>query len=182
MVITCYALVHLFGLFRVNVLYVLGGDACPYGIGRNDGLAEYRSKIEYGKAEKIYYEPAKKKSVCLLAVGSMVAVANDVRNMLKKDGINVSLINMRFVKPFDKEAVLEAAGCHNVLVTMEENVVTGGFGEHVLEMLNEEKKVPGAFVNISLPDRFLEHGKCDILMKVAGIDAESVYKKIKDCL
>ncbi|MBR6344314.1 MAG: 1-deoxy-D-xylulose-5-phosphate synthase [Lachnospiraceae bacterium] len=147
-----------------------------------DGLQDYRARIETGRAEIIYDEPDKKKGVCLVAVGSMVKTAEAVRDMLKEKGIKVSLINARFVKPFDKETISEAAKNTKVLVTMEENVITGGFGEQVLEELNDRGITPEHFINISIPDRFVEHGNCDILKKVVGIDADTVFKKITDVL
>jgi 1-deoxy-D-xylulose-5-phosphate synthase len=147
-----------------------------------DGLQDYRAKVETGKAEIIYNEPDKKKGVCLVVVGSMVKTAETVRDMLKEKGVKVTLINARFVKPFDKETISEAAVNTKVLVTMEENVITGGFGEQVLEELNDRGITPEHFINISIPDRFVEHGNCDILKKVVGIDADTVFKKITDVL
>ena len=94
-----------------------------------DGLKEFRAPIECGKAEWIYRE----KEIALFAVGSMVKEAEKVRNTLKEAGYSVSLINARFVKPIDEAAVLEACEDHELIVTMEENVACGGYGEKVLE-------------------------------------------------
>ena len=72
----------------------------------------------------------------MLAVGSMVKEAEKARELLKKRGYNVSLINARFVKPFDEKCVMNLAKDHKLLVTIEENVMNGGFGEQVLKFVN----------------------------------------------
>ena len=86
---------------------------------------------------------------------------------------------MRFVKPFDKELISKMVGSHKLLVTMEENVLTGGFGENFLEFVNETH-IDSKVLNIAVPDRFIEHGKVDILKKDAGIDKNTVLDRILD--
>ena len=88
------------------------------------GLKEYRAPIEMGKAEPIYVE----NEICLMAVGSMVKTAEEVRDRLKNAGYHCSLINARFVKPIDENAVEWAERNHKIIVTMEENVASGGYG------------------------------------------------------
>ncbi|MBR5247927.1 MAG: 1-deoxy-D-xylulose-5-phosphate synthase [Lachnospiraceae bacterium] len=138
-----------------------------------DGLKDHREPIELGKAEWIYRE----KDIALFAVGSMVKEALKAREMLKEAGFQVSLVNARFVKPIDTQAVLEACKDHDLIVTMEENVSCGGFGEKVLECM----KAGGCnnqFLNISIPDEYVEHGNVELLKKEIGIDADSVVQKI----
>lgn len=137
------------------------------------GLSEYRAPIEYGKAEWIYEES----EIALLAVGSMVRTAENVREQLKKKGYQVSLINARFVKPIDEEAVLKAGRSHQLLVTMEENVTTGGYGEKVLACM-ELNQVGADYLNISIPDAYVEHGNVELLKKDIGIDADSITARI----
>lgn len=137
------------------------------------GLSEYRAPIEYGKAEWIYEES----EIALLAVGSMVRTAENVREQLKKKGYQVSLINARFVKPIDEEAVLKAGRSHQLLVTMEENVTTGGYGEKVLGCM-ELNQVGADYLNISIPDAYVEHGNVELLKKDIGIDADSITARI----
>ncbi len=96
------------------------------------GLKEHRAPIELGKAEWIYREG----EIALLAVGSMVKTAEQVRTLLKEKGHAVSILNARFVKPIDQEAVREACRSHRVIVAMEENVACGGYGEKVLDCMN----------------------------------------------
>lgn len=137
------------------------------------GLSDYRAPIEYGKAEWIYEES----EIALLAVGSMVRTAESVREQLKKKGYQVSLINARFVKPIDEEAVLKAGRSHQLLVTMEENVTTGGYGEKVLECM-ERNQVGADYLNISIPDAYVEHGNVELLKKEIGIDTDSITARI----
>lgn len=137
------------------------------------GLKENRDTVEYGKAEWIYGE----KEIALFAVGSMVQIAEKVRDSLKAQGHDCSLVNARFVKPIDEEAVLEASKNHTLLVTMEENVLSGGYGEKVRQYVDTQK-LPVTILNIGIPDEYVEHGNVDILRKEIGMDAESIVEKI----
>ena len=142
-----------------------------------DGLKEYREPIRFGKSEWIY----KEKDIVLVAVGSMVKTALDVRDALKEKGYNCSIINTRFVKPIDTEILDEAYMNHSLVVTMEENVASGGFGEKVREYLDsKERRIK--ILNITLPDEYVEHGNVDILRKEVGIDAETIQKRIGDLI
>ncbi len=138
-----------------------------------DGLNEFREPIKYGKSELIY----KEKDIALLAVGNMVERAVQVREMLKEKGYRCSLINARFVKPFDQECINELAKSHKLLVIMEENVLNGSFGENVLRYVNASE-LDMDVLNIAVPNLYLEHGKVEILRKEAGIDADTIVKKI----
>ena len=89
------------------------------------GLKEFMQPIAYGKGEIIYEE----ENIALLAVGSMVSTGEHVREKLKEEGVSCTLANARFVKPFDKELVDRLAKNHRLIVTMEENVLQGGFGD-----------------------------------------------------
>ncbi len=140
-----------------------------------DGLEEHRAPIVYGRSESIYEE----KDIALFAVGSMVKTALEVRSQLKAAGYSCSLINARFVKPIDEEAVRNACPEHKLLVTMEENVASGGFGEKVrsyVDTLHTETKV----MCIALPDEYVEHGNVEQLKKEVGIDADTIVKRITD--
>lgn len=140
-----------------------------------DGLKEYREPIRFGKSEWIY----KEKDIVLVAVGSMVKTALDVRDALKEKGYNCSIINTRFVKPIDTEILDAAYMNHSLVVTMEENVASGGFGEKVREYLDsKERRVQ--ILNITLPDEYVEHGNVDILRKEVGIDAETIQNRIEE--
>lgn len=141
-----------------------------------DELKEYRAPLEYGKAEVLYEES----EILLLAVGSMVKTALTVREQLKEKGYSCSLVNARFVKPFDEELLLKLQKNHKLLVTLEENVQSGGFGEHVLEFMNTNGDGSMEVLNIAIPDVYVEHGNVELLRKETGIDADGIIGKIID--
>ena len=137
-------------------------------------MLSYRQPIKYGKAEVIY----KERDIMIMAVGSMVKEAELTRDILKSKGYNVTLVNARFVKPFDEECIMELASTHKLLVTMEENILNGGFGEEVLKFANNvDLKLD--VLNIAVPNIYLEQGNVDILRKEVGLDAESMAKRIE---
>ena len=138
-----------------------------------DGLKEYRRPIEYGKSEVIYEE----EDIALLAVGNMVKIAEQVRKNLKEIGYSCTLVNARFVKPIDTEVVDMLSADHKLLVTMEENVRSGGYGEKVMDYVVEQE-LPVKLLNISLPDEYVEHGNVALLYEEVGIDAQTVTKRI----
>ena len=139
------------------------------------GLAEHRAPIIFGKSEVI----TKGKDVAFFALGSMVQTAELVAEQLReKNGIEVSVINARFAVPFDKEMIRTLAQEHKLLVTMEENVRSGGFGEHISSYVSEEGLDIKVQV-IAIPNAYVEHGNVDRLKADIGIDADSVYEKVR---
>lgn len=142
-----------------------------------DGLREYREPIRFGKAEWIYRE----KDVALVAVGSMVKTALTVREELIGKGFACSIVNARFVKPVDTDMLDEAAQNHKLIVTLEENVASGGFGEKVRDYLDEN--CPDVrLLTIHIPDEYVEHGNVEILRQEVGIDAGTIIGRILECL
>ena len=142
-----------------------------------EGLDGFREKIVYGKAEMLY----KEKDIALMAVGSMVKVAEEVREALKEKGLSCTLINARFVKEFDKELIKDLAADHKLLVTLEENVATGGFGERVVDYV-ASNQINLLVEKIALPDMYVEHGNVNILYRDAKIDGDSVVERILTAL
>lgn len=138
-----------------------------------DGLREFREPVKYGKSEVIYDES----EIALVAVGSMVKTAKEVRSRLRDTGYSCSLVNARFVKPYDSELLSELQKEHRLVVTLEENVKSGGYGEAVLDYFNQIGSCVKV-LNITLPDDYVEHGNVDVLKQEVGIDADSVEKKI----
>ena len=138
-----------------------------------DGLAQFRAPVEYGKAEMIYEE----EGIALLAMGSMVKTAEGVRERLKECGLSCTLVNARFVKPMDEDMVRRLSATHRLIVTMEENVESGGFGERV-RTFADEQELPGQILSITIPDEYVEHGNVELLKKEIGIDEETVTKRI----
>lgn len=137
------------------------------------GLKEYRAPMEYGRAEYIYEE----EDIVLLAVGSMVKTAVAVREQLKEKGYSCSLVNARFVKPIDEEMICEVLKEHKLLVTLEENVASGGYGEKVREFM-DRIGAESELLTICIPDEYVEHGNVELLRREVGIDEESIVKRI----
>ena len=138
------------------------------------GLKEFRQPISYGVGEILYEE----EDIALLAVGSMVSTGEHVRQKLKAEGYRCSLANGRFVKPFDRKMVSRLAKNHRLIVTMEENVLQGGYGLAVTAFIHEnypEVKV----LNIAIPDAYVEHGNVSILREGLGIDSDSIIRTMK---
>ncbi len=138
-----------------------------------DGLQEYRQPVVLGKCEEIVAGSR----VLLFALGSMVATAEEVRQLLLGHGIEATLVNARFAKPFDQEYLMQAMKDHSLIVTMEENVVTGGFGEQVACFLREQG-YEGEVLPVAIPDAFVEHGNVNVLKQMLGMDAASVADRI----
>lgn len=139
-----------------------------------DGLKEFNSPIEYGKSEIIY----KEKDIALLAVGSMVEVAIEIREALKEKGYSVSLVNVRFVKPVDEKLLENLNENHRLIVTMEENVLNGGFGERVLR-ITRDMNLKYKVINVAIPNVYVEHGNIEILKSEIGLDKETILNKIQ---
>lgn len=138
------------------------------------GLQEQQAPLELGKSEVLQRE----KDIAILAVGSMVKHAEKVVDLLREDGLSVTLVNVRFVKPIDRELLKDLAKDHTLFVTMEENVEQGGFGQAISSYI-EEVQLPVRQVNFSIKDQFVEHGKVYELYKRLGLDPQSMYGKIK---
>lgn len=138
-----------------------------------DGLSEFKEKIRTARAEVIYNES----QIILFALGSMVKIAQIVHDKLKENNINSTLVNARFVKPFDRDFIKCASKKHSLLVTLEENVASGGFGEHVSSFVKDQN-INIEVLNIAIPDMYVEHGNVDVLYKSLRIDPESVYNSV----
>ena len=138
-----------------------------------EGLKEFRAPIEYGKSELLYEES----EIAVMFVGHMSFLAEQVREDLKAAGYQCSLINARFVKPLDTEMIRKISGNHRILVTIEENVLTGGFGEQVEDFVMREG-IPLKVCTIGISDDYVEHGNVDVLRKEVGLDRESIVKKV----
>ena len=140
-----------------------------------DGLAQFRAPVEYGKAEILYEE----EGIALVAVGSMVKTAEAARLRLKERGLSCTLVNARFVKPVDEEMIERLARGHRLIVTLEENVASGGFGERV-RTFADEKELPAQILSVTIPDEYVEHGNVELLKKEIGIDEDTVTKRIRE--
>ena len=140
-----------------------------------DQYVEYRAPIEYGKSEMICEESG----IALISMGHMFEEAVKVRKNLKDAGYSCTLVNGRFVKPIDEECIARLAKNHKLIVVLEENVITGGYGMQVLECA-ARKQLSCHVLPIALPDNYVEHGSVEVLRKETGIDAQSVTEKIME--
>ncbi len=129
--------------------------------------------ISLGKGQVVYQG----KDIAILAVGAMAETACEVRELLLKKGVDVTVINARFVKPFDEALIKKLIKDYKMIVTIEENVKMGGFGQIIGSFLMEQGYV-GRFIPISLPDAFIEHGSVTLLREKYGLDAKSIADKI----
>ena len=138
-----------------------------------DGLKDFRAPIQYGKSETLYEEG----DVVLLAYGSMVKTALEVRERLKQAGVVCGLVNLRFAKPLDTQMLSQIAKSYQLAVTMEENIETGGLGEAVCAYLREAA-LDLPVIQVAIKNQFLPHGNVEILKREAGLDVESITKRI----
>lgn len=136
------------------------------------------SEFEYGKAEIL----KKGKDVVMLSVGNMVEKALLAAKLLEKKKIHATVVNMRFVKPFDEELVYNLCKKHKVVVTLEDNVYSGGFSQMIFSFLAKERIDRVSLVPICLPDVFVEHGQIDELHEKYQMDEYSVAKKVLEVI
>jgi 1-deoxy-D-xylulose-5-phosphate synthase len=154
----------------------------------------YPFAIRYPKRSSRRYDPARApqplsigtweslysgRDVTLLAVGSMVDTAAAVRAGLAKEGIDVGVVNCRFVKPIDEERLRDLAAHCPVLITIEENTLRGGFGSGVHEFFQETGLTPGALHHLGLPDRFVTHGSPAQLLEEVGLSAARIVERVR---
>lgn len=134
-----------------------------------------RTEIEFKKSEVL----CKGKEILLLAVGEMVETALEVKELLEDEKKSVTVVNVRFVKPMDKHTILKLAKKHEIIVTLEDSVTTGSFSQQVQSLLFKNMITKKKFIEISLPDDFIEHGSPDELKEKYGIDTASIMERLK---
>jgi 1-deoxy-D-xylulose-5-phosphate synthase len=147
-----------------------GPAAVRYPRGRGPGVAPVQDmrELPLGRSQLI----RRGEGIAILAFGSMVETCRDVA-----DRLNATLINMRFVKPLDREGLLAAAREHGGLVTVEENAIAGGAGSGVNELLAAEG-LATPVLNLGLEDCFLPHGTREECLRIAGLDAAGIQARI----
>lgn len=170
--------IELEKMLRYAVYNIDGPVAVRYPRGNiSDIYSENTSEIEFGKAELL--EDGEK--IAVISAGAVCDNAAKVCEMLKNDGYNPMLINMRFAKPVDKEMLKLAAEKCGYIFTLEDNVIDGGVGMAVLEALNDMELMNDVKVHsYAFPDKFIEHGTRDQLFERYKLDSESIYKDIKE--
>lgn len=156
--------------------YMAGPCAIRYPRGgAYQGLEEFQSPVQYGKSEILY----RGEKTAILSVGSMTEVCEQVYREMKAKGENPTFVNARFVKPLDTGLLDELAKDHSLFVTVEENVKSGGFGEHVaayMEACHPETRV----LPIAIWNRFVEHGEVDSLRAKIGLSPAEIFSAIEN--
>ncbi len=142
----------------------------PRGAGLGVRMDFRPATLPIGKAERLRSGT----DVCLLAIGSMVATALEAADRLAEDGIYASVVNARFVKPLDRDLILEEAVRTGHIVTVEENAVAGGFGAAVMELLQAEGVYGVRVRSLGIPDEFLEHGSRTRLLANCRLTSDDI--------
>jgi len=153
----------------IAIRYPRGGS----GSSPRTGMAS----VELGKAELL----RDGKDGCILAVGYMACIASRAAEILKERGLVVTLVNVRFVKPLDRSLILSLADRHRVIVTVEENVLAGGFGAAASELVERSGR-PSRVTSIGLEDRFYEQGPRNWLLDSAGLSPEKLAERLQQIL
>ncbi|MBP2634191.1 MAG: dxs 2 [Firmicutes bacterium] len=147
----------------------------PRGCGLGVNLQTEFTKLEPGKSELL----SSGKDIALLAVGAMVAPCEKAAELLASKGIAVSVVNSRFIKPLDGQLIRQMARDTGVIVTVEDNVITGGFGSAVLEYINSQNLNWVKVLRLGLPDAFIEHGSRSYLLDKYSLNAQGIAASIE---
>ena len=149
----------------------------PRGAGLGVSLTDSLETLPVGKAEVLQEEG----DIAFLAVGTMVEKAKEAAAILKEEGIEAAVVNMRFIKPLDTELLGEMARTKRLLITAEENVLAGGFGSAVAEYLADHGiEVP--LLRFGIPDRFIEQGTRRDLLSLCGLQPDEMAERIRERL
>ena len=149
----------------------------PRGAGLGVPLTDSLETLPVGKAEVLQEEG----DIAFLAVGTMVEKAKEAAAILKEEGIEAAVVNMRFIKPLDTELLGEMARTKKLLITAEENVLAGGFGSAVAEYLADHGiEVP--LLRFGIPDRFIEQGTRRELLSLCGLQPDEMAERIRERL
>ena len=146
----------------------------PKGKGRGVALEDDPREIALGKSELL-----KEGKDLLLAYGSMVYPALEAAAELEKEGLSLAVVNARFANPLDREAILPFAKTGNAVITVEEGVLSGGFGSAVRELLDRERRFDIRFLAIGLPSEVYPLGKADEIRKIYGLDSAGLAGRIR---
>lgn len=150
----------------------------PRGKGLGVALDETFRYLEVGSAEVLQEGT----DILMIAVGSMVHPATNVANTLEQKGYSVGIINARFIKPLDQTTLLSQIRKAKYIVTLEENVLAGGFGSAVSELLKTNGDTDCSVLSIGIPDEFVPHGNTDILKRELKLDEDGILQQISSFL
>ncbi|MBS4539980.1 1-deoxy-D-xylulose-5-phosphate synthase [Clostridium sp. D2Q-11] len=145
----------------------------PRGVSVEKDELITNNEIVLGKGEMI----KEGKNVAIIAIGKMVDIGYEASLKLEESGLNPTLINIRFLKPIDNDLIKKVSNEYNMVVTLEDNVISGGLATSVNNELFKYK-YKGNLINIGLPDEFIEHGNTSELFKKHKLDADGIYDTI----
>lgn len=148
----------------------------PRGTGFGVPMDQEAINLEIGRSELLRDGD----DIVIVAVGAVVYPSLEAADRLKAAGVSAAVVNARFVKPLDTERIVALAKLTGKVVTVEEHALQGGFGSAVLECLEEHKVYGIKTLRIGVPDRFIEHGAQAILRKKYGLDADGIFKSLKE--
>ncbi len=148
----------------------------PRGSGYGVPLDQCLSPLEIGRGEVL----REGGGGAILAIGSMVRPSLSAAELLAGEGISLTVVNARFVKPLDRQLIVDMARRYGRLVTVEENAIDGGFGSAVLELLEEEGLYDVRVKRLGYPDRYVEQGEQSELRALYGLDPEGIARSIRE--
>jgi len=148
----------------------------PRGIGPGSQVKEQPVAIAIGKAEVL--EETGQDRVAIFSLGAMLPMAREIAGTLAMEGVGAAVINARFAKPLDTEVIGQFGRSAEILLTLEDHALAGGFGSAVLEELSRQG-LSTPVLRIGWPDQFIEHGKPDELRKKYGLTAEAALTKLR---
>jgi 1-deoxy-D-xylulose-5-phosphate synthase len=148
----------------------------PRGSAVGVPLDEKIHTLEIGKAE-ILREGS---DVAILGIGSEVSYCEKAAERLALEGLNVTVVNARFVKPLDSELIIALARSHGSIVTAEDHYLMGGFGSAVMELLEENHLNEVRVLRLGFPDKIIDHASQSLLLAKYGLDADGIYSQVRD--
>ncbi|MBD3879434.1 MAG: 1-deoxy-D-xylulose-5-phosphate synthase, partial [Quinella sp. 1Q5] len=149
----------------------------PRGAGLGVKVEAQPSKISWGKAEVV--KQSQSAEIAIFAVGTMVKACVEASKLLSDKNISANVVNVRFVKPFDKELIKQFARSAKLLVTCEEGTLSGGFGSAIAEFLADEK-ISTPLLRLGIKDKFIEQGTRAELLDMCGLTAEKIAQRISE--
>lgn len=150
----------------------------PRGVVENHKMARHHSEFKMASGEIIYGDLASE--VLIISIGSMVYPSIKAAILLKEMGVSASVFNARFAKPLDREQVYNLSRSSDFIITVEENVISGGFGTYVNQILLERHLADRHILNIGIPDMFLEHGRREFILEEIGLSPQRIAFRICD--
>ena len=151
----------------------------PRGVGIGIELPPIDQKLEIGKGRVIQ----EGKKLAIINFGARLNECLNASSSLKKKGVNITIVDARFAKPLDEKLIWQIATDHDSIITIEEGSI-GGFGSHVAKFLSEKNLLDTGlkFRTMTLPDKFIDHDKPELMYKIAGLDSKAIEDKVMDLL